>query len=166
MKQVAPDPEVLTGLVAGLVYFPGWEFELRDMVRDIEPVSEGLTLNITVTAPDSYRMDRMTRVRHSFAVPPATYDERSWRRWLLERILDVHRHEACEGFTVNGIKPYAPSHGPGNDPYMIREIGTEEDQRMAFTGELLDTPAVMPAIHEAGCDGGHEPGRCLPARAG
>ena len=34
------------------------------------------------------------------------------------------------------VKPYAPSHGPGNDPYLIRETGTDADQRTSFRGEL------------------------------
>lgn len=31
-------------------------------------------------------------------------------------------------------RPYAPSHGPGNDPYLIREIGTVEDVETSFLG--------------------------------
>ena len=43
-----------------------------------------------------------------------------------------------ELFQIGEEHPYAPSHGPGNDPYMIREVGTVEDQRTSFTGELHD----------------------------
>ena len=74
---------------------------------------------------------------HYFPVPPAAYDVRSWRRWLLEQVLLVERHEACEFFQLAGDRPYAPSHGPGNDPYLIRELGTDEDVRTSFRGELL-----------------------------
>lgn len=73
--------------------------------------------------------------------PPATYDQRSWRRWLFDRILDVEKHEAMEFFQVAGRRPYAPSHGPGNDPYMIREVGTDTDQRTSFRGDLKERDA-------------------------
>jgi hypothetical protein len=33
-------------------------------------------------------------------------------------------------------RPYAPSHGPGNDPYLVRELGTDIDKRTSFRGEL------------------------------
>ncbi len=69
-------------------------------------------------------------------MPPAAYDERSWRRWLFDQIGLVETHERCEFFEVDGDKPYAPSHGFGQDPYIIRELGTEEDQRMSFRNEL------------------------------
>jgi len=34
------------------------------------------------------------------------------------------------------VRPYAPSHGPGNDPYLIREIGTTVDVQTSFRGVL------------------------------
>ena len=71
-------------------------------------------------------------------VPAAAYDERSWRRWIFEQILLVERHEAMEFFQVGDDKPFAPSHGFGQDPYLVREIGTEEDRRMSFRNELND----------------------------
>jgi hypothetical protein len=33
-------------------------------------------------------------------------------------------------------RSFAPSHGPGNDPYLVREIGTDLDQRTSFRGEV------------------------------
>jgi hypothetical protein len=69
-------------------------------------------------------------------VPPAAYDVRSWQRWLFDRIGDVDTHERCEHFIVAGEHPYAPSHGPGNDPYLVREIGTALDVATSFRGEV------------------------------
>lgn len=142
MFQCAPYPTILAGLVATLRYATGWEFTLRDIVRDPAPLGEphsaGLTLDITITCEDAYHPGEMRRVAHYFPVPPATYDKRSWRRWLFDRIMDVHRHEAMEGFQVDGERPYAPSHGPGNDPYMVREVGTDLDRRTSFRGEVKD----------------------------
>jgi hypothetical protein len=74
-------------------------------------------------------------------VPPAAYDRRSWQRWLFEQFRLIESHEAAEFFQIGGERPYAPSHGPGHDPYMIREVGTVEDQRTTFRGELQDAEA-------------------------
>lgn len=133
MAQGAPYPDVLAELVAGLAYKANFEFALIDMHRGQE--CSGLTLVVTITTPNSYAPTQTRRVAHLMPVPPAAYDRRSWQRWLLEQILLVERHEACEFFEIDGTKPYAPSHGPGNDPYMIREVGTVEDVETAFTGE-------------------------------
>jgi hypothetical protein len=133
-NQYAPYPTELGVLVVSLVYKPGWEFELTHLDRGQGSV--GLTLNILITTQDSYDHDVTRRVMHYFPVPPAAYDVRSWQHWLLEQVLLVERHEACEFFTVDGIKPYAPSHGFGQDPYLVREIGTELDQKTSFRNEI------------------------------
>jgi hypothetical protein len=134
--QTAPFPTELADLVAALTYRPGWEFNLGHLERG--QGSEGLTLDIVTRGYDSYHPDRgeVYRVHHYMPVPPAAYDRRSWQRWLLEQLLLVERHEACEFFTIGGDRPYAPSHGPGNDPYLVREVGTEEDRRTSFRGDV------------------------------
>jgi hypothetical protein len=134
MTQTAPYPDLLVSLVERLTYRPGWRFGLGDIVRG--QGSEGLTLIVTGTYPDTYNPDTMIRVNHYFPVPPAAYDERSWRRWLFDRILEVERHEAAEFFQIDGERPYAPHHGPGNDPYIIFEHGTDIDVRTNFRGEV------------------------------
>ena len=35
----------------------------------------------------------------------------------------------------HAVRPYAPSHGFGQDPYIVREVGTREDQQMSFRNE-------------------------------
>lgn len=134
--QQAPYPEELDRLLQGLTYRPGFAFRLEDMDRG--QGSCGLTLTITVITPDSYNHERTIAVNHLFPVPPAAYDERSWRRWLFDQIGLVELHERCEFFTIDGEKPYAPSHGPGNDPYLVRELGTDLDRRTAYTGAVND----------------------------
>ncbi len=110
--------------------------------------SEGLTLDITTLTTNSYHPTvcefcqssvTVYRVHHYFPVPPAAYDERSWRRWLFDQIVLVERHEAAEFFKIDDERPYAPSHGPGNDPYLIREVGTDEDAQTSFRGQLNST---------------------------
>ncbi len=136
--QSAPYPDELAVLVEALAYKDAWTFTLQDLDRGQGSV--GLTLVILITTADSYDQSRRRSVVHYFPVPPAAYDYRSWRRWLFEQVLAVETHEAMEFFTVRAgtgaHKPFAPSHGPGNDPYLVREIGTEADQRTSYKGEL------------------------------
>lgn len=132
MTQTAPMPHELVDLVHALSYKEQWHFALEHLDRGQGSV--GLTLIITITTPNSYNTAQTRRVAHYMIVPAAAFDRRSWQRWLLDQILLVERHEACEFFEIGGAKPYAPSHGPGNDPYLIRELGTDDDVRTAFTG--------------------------------
>lgn len=132
----APFPHELAGLVRDLVYRPGWEFHLE--VVDRGQGSTGLTLDIVTRGYNSRHLDQGEnyRVHHYMPVPPASYNYTAWRRWLLDQLLLVERHEACEFFTVAGERPFAPRHGPGHDPYTIVEYGTDEERRTRFTGEV------------------------------
>ncbi len=147
MRQEAPFPAALAYLVDRLEYRPGWTFRLAD--HDRGQGSQGLTLIITTLRYNSYRpQDGETyRVSHYMPVPPAAFDARSWQRRLFEQCLLVERHECMEFFTIHDspgsehfVKPYAPSHGPGNDPYLVREVGTDLDQRTSFRGEVNPPP--------------------------
>jgi hypothetical protein len=141
VRQIAPDPQILHDLVARLSYRPGWTFHLGDIDRG--QGSEGLTLDIVTCGYDRYHPDRgeTYQVHHYMPVPPAAYDERSWRRWLFEQCLLVERHEPCEFFRIDGEGPYAPHHGPGNDPYIVFELGSDVDRQTRFTGEVLPSTA-------------------------
>jgi hypothetical protein len=149
MRQSAPFPDALDALVKATAYRPGWTVRLRDMTRDhVDPaddrsaeLSGGLTLVITTCGYDSYHPDRgeTYRVHHYFPVPPATYTEASWRRWLFEQFLLVERHEAMEFFAIDGERPYAPNHGPGHDPYTVRELADDAARRTSFRGATKET---------------------------
>ncbi len=111
-----------------------------------------MTLVVTRCGPDSYHPERIIAVKHYFAVPPATYNEASWTRWLFDRLGDVDTHERMEDFTFEAAdpgrvdhlavpdteleRPFAPNHGPGEDPYRITELTTDEARRTSFRGEL------------------------------
>lgn len=157
MRQEAPYPTILASVVQRLRYRPGWTFELADLQRDDDHgrgEARGLTLAILADTMDAYHPDRRRPVMHYFIVPAATYDERSWMRWVFDRILDIETHEACEYFTLiwnshreaeygdlvvdEVVRPYAPAHGPGNDPYTVRELSTELDQRTSFRGVVKE----------------------------
>jgi hypothetical protein len=93
--------------------------------------------------PDSYHHDRVIAVNHYFAVPAATYNLASWQRWLFDRLGDVDTHERMEDFAIEDspgsehvVRPFAPQHGPGNDPYRVCEYATDTDRRTSFRGEL------------------------------
>jgi hypothetical protein len=142
--QTAPYPEELAWLVAELTYRPGWSFKLSD-VTDRDTASEeasGLTLLVYTVGYDTYHPEngQTYRVAHHFPVPAATYNEQSWRRWLLDCVIKVETHEACEFFQIDGERPYAPQHGPGNDPYIIFEHGSDVERRTSFRGEVKEDP--------------------------
>ena len=138
MRQTAPEPTLLADLVWNLQYKKGWRFSLADIDRG--QGSEGLTLIIHLTVPNSYKPEEVFQVVHYMIVPPAAFDERSWCRWLLEQILTVEQHEACEFFQISGHRPYAPNHGPGRDPYTVMDQGTPEDAKTTFRGERFELP--------------------------
>jgi hypothetical protein len=131
-SQSAPYPTQLETLVNGLIYKPGWHLSLRQIDRG--QGCQGLTLIVHIVQPDTYHPEKIIRVNHYFPVPPAAYDYRSWRRWLLEQILLVERHETLEFFQIDGVRPYAPHHGPGNDPYIIIDHGSDEEMRTSYLG--------------------------------
>lgn len=137
MTQRAPYPTILADLVNKLQYRPGWTFTLSTIDRGQGSV--GLTLDIITKGYNSYHHEQGEnyRVHHYMPIPPAAYNKRSWQHWLLQQCMLVDRHEACEFFTIDGVKPYAPNHGPGNDPYMIVETGTYEDADTNFRGERV-----------------------------
>lgn len=144
MQQQAPDPAELADLVRRTRYKAGWRFDLADLDRG--QGSTGLTLTILRVGPDSYHPEETIAVRHLFPVPPAAYNRRSWQRWLFDQICLVEQHEAAEFFRLAAPgkgdggedlehRPYAPLHGPGNDPYLIAELATDEDRRTSFRGD-------------------------------
>ena len=137
ISQRAPYPNALQKLVDKLKYREGWSFRLSWMDRG--QGSKGLTLRIQILAVDTYDPEKEIRVNHLMLVPPAAFNEASWRRWLLDQILLVERHEACEFFQIDGQRPYAPHHGFGEDPYIIWDRGTDQDARTSYLNERRET---------------------------
>ncbi len=141
LRQYGPYPEALADLVGRLRYRPGWKFSLVDLERDPASshgaVAGGLTLVVFADVHDSYHPQFRRPMNHYFVVPAATYDRRSWCRWLLERVLEVERHEACEWFVIDEERPFAPHHQPGSNPYAIYEQGTWEEADTDFRGNRV-----------------------------
>jgi hypothetical protein len=86
-RQVGPDEatDVLAQLVPRITYKPGWTFKLEEISRG--QGCEGLTLLISATVPDTCTPGEETTFVHLMEVPAANYNERNWRRWILEQIL-------------------------------------------------------------------------------
>lgn len=149
--QTAPYPTALDDLVKVCKYRPGWNVVLYSNL-DRGQGSEGMTLVITTLGYDSYNQqdgDRNYRVRHYMPVPPASYNEKSWKRWLFEQFLLVERHECMEFFCIDGKRPFAPHHGPGNDCYAVFDHGSDLDKRTMYTGEVLKPKA---SYHDSSFD--------------
>jgi hypothetical protein len=75
-------------------------------------------------------------VNHYFPIPTATYNMKSWRRWVFECCRRVEDHELGEWFLLDGARPFAPQHFPGADPYTIHETQTEEEARTDQRGNV------------------------------
>jgi hypothetical protein len=141
MRQEAPYPEALRDLVADLDY-KGWPVRLSR--EDRGQGCFGLTLVITRVGPDTYHPETTIRVNHYMPVPPAAFNESSWRRWLLEQFLLVEQHEACEHFTIGGERVFAPNHGNGEDPYTIHDPTTDVARRTSFRNVVDDDGTGRP----------------------
>lgn len=137
MFQQAPDPTELFDLVRRIKYKPGWEIELIDNY-DRGNGSVGLTLIITCWTINSRHQTSSFGVRNYFIVPAATYNMKSWRRWIFECYGKVEDHERAEFFMDGDERPFAPLHGPGNDPYFIRELSTDEEVRTDQCGNIQE----------------------------
>lgn len=123
--------EILTTLVLKVECKPGWSFSLVDE-------DGALRLVITVAGRDSYKPDYPLRVSHFFPVPTATYNEKSWQRWIFEMCRRVENHELGEWFKVDGHRPFAPLHGPGEDPYTVHEFRDKSDAQIIQDGSIGD----------------------------
>lgn len=143
MIQRAPYPDALADLVGRARFWPGWHVWLQDMVRDKAEThgaeGSGLTLVIRTKGYDTYHPERGQdyRVHHYFIVPAATYNRAAWQRWLFDCYAKVFLHEAMESFAIDDEHPYAATHGPGDDPYVVHDYADDIQRRTRFTGEVL-----------------------------
>jgi hypothetical protein len=158
LTQWAPWPDALEAAVAEFRYLDGWSFRLFEGPRDYAPddhgrsnaIAGGLTFEIFVPCHDSYHPERYRPVVHWHPVPAATYSRDSWEAWIFARLLDTLTHEAGEWarFEIEGEfvkrdgeishvhtrRPFAPLHGPGDDPYVVHFPASDLQRRTSFTG--------------------------------
>ncbi len=133
MYQKAPYPDDLIWVVFHLDFQrEGWFLRVKDVERD-DGDAQGLTLLVTVSSKDFYQ-DSVRNTRHEFIVPAATYNRSAWAQWVLDCIHAIDAHEASEAFVLDGVRVFAPRHGPGFNPYDHVIYDATDDQRRTPPG--------------------------------
>lgn len=115
---------------------PGWSFE---MVNE----DGAMRLVIELDELDNYDNSHARVIRHFQPVPSGvTYNEASWRRWIFEQCIRVMNHELGESlrFGPDEVRPFAPMHGPGEDPYTVHEWRSEKDALTTQSGWVRAGP--------------------------
>lgn len=100
---------MLAGFVASLAYKPGWRFKLAG------PGSRYLC--VYASTPDSLHPTRARLTQHQFEFPDPLPDHQALCRWVLERMLQIERHEACEFLQFGDTRPFWPNHHDEGSPY-------------------------------------------------
>lgn len=132
----SPDTfDLLRAIVASTKCKPGWSFALAND-------GGAMRLVISLDTNNNYCSEDDYHIKHYHPVPIATYNERTWRRWIFEKCLATMNHELGEAlrFGPDEVRPFVPMHGPGEDPYTIHEWRSEEDARTNQRGKLRTGP--------------------------
>ena len=126
--------DIFRALVARVRCKPNWRFRVIDE-------DGALRLRITVEhGPNARLPDQRITIHHFFPLPIATYNEASWRRWIFDQCLGVETHEIGEFFMDGDERPFAPLHGPGENPYVVHELRPEIDARTTQDGSVTPHP--------------------------
>ncbi len=125
--------DILKALVDLARCKPGWSFRLKDE-------NGALRLVIQVSGFNSSTPDLRVPIiiGHYFPVPTATYNEKTWRRWMFEMCRRVENHELGEWFRIGTELPFLPLHGPGEDPYTVHEFRLIEDALTTQDGSMRE----------------------------
>lgn len=103
----------LNDLLKRFKYKPGWDFHVAEQVD-----YNVYRFVIGVHCKDTYNRHPQFYVTHTFPIPEMLVED-SMERWLLDRIIDVEKHEAMEFFTVDGHRRFEPDHDLFADPYAV-----------------------------------------------
>jgi hypothetical protein len=127
--------ELLADIVAKTECKPGWSFE-------IVSCDGAHTLHITIHGLDNYDPSKPFVVTHCHPIPFATYNEATWRRWIFDQCMRTMTHEIGESlrFGDEEVRPFAPMHGPGEDPYTVHEFRPEIDFLTTQNGSIRKGP--------------------------
>lgn len=129
------EPPGLREIVKNITYIPGW---LAYLGWEDNEGGHWLNFYIVSSTPDSYDTTKRIRVRHAFLVPMATYNDRTWKAWIMERYVDVWRHETGEFLMFDGTREFAPHHGNGENPYITWHVGDLADTSVRAGEEKTD----------------------------
>lgn len=127
--------DILARVVAETKCKPGWSFRLVDE-------DGALRLFIKLVGTDNYDHSKPFVVNHVHPVPVTTYNEKSWRRWIFDQCIRTMNHEIGESlrFGEQELRPFAPMHGPGEDPYTVHEVRSEIDALTTQNGTIRSRP--------------------------
>lgn len=131
--------DVLRKVVAEAKYKPGYQFRLTEK-------DGGRFLYIIDTqCRDAYNPEQSMPLSHEHPVPMGvTYNEKTWRRWVYEQCRRVENHEIGEWLRWGEERPFAPLHGPGEDPYTVHEYRDPADALITQDGTMRDDWAGGP----------------------
>lgn len=124
--------DILRQVVSEAQCFPHWSF------RIVEEDS-ALRLVIRIDGTNNYTGEPFV-VDHYHPVPITTYNEKSWRRWVFEQCLCTMNHEIGEALQFDGVRPFVPMHGPGEDPYTVHEWRSEAEALTTQDGSRREGP--------------------------
>ena len=127
--------DLLESIVEQTKCKPGWTFFLHGP-------DDAKVLVIQIDGVNNYDHSKRFVVNHCHPVPVATYNEKTWRRWIFEQCRRTMNHELGESlrFGEAELRPFAPMHGPGEDPYTVHEIRPESDALTTQDGSLREGP--------------------------
>lgn len=125
---------ILRDIVSKVRCKPGWSFSLAC------EADGAVVLHITIDGHNNYHPEQPFCVTHVLPVPTTTFNAKSWTRWLFEQCRRVENHELGEAFEVDGVRPFAPLHGPGEDPYTVHEFRDEIDALTTQNGSIRPGP--------------------------
>lgn len=80
-------------------------------------------LSISLRVTNNLNTVETVDLTHLFSIPTDILlgTKAQMRRFILDSILKVEAHEACELFRYEGEPIFFPDHSPGGDPYAIVE---------------------------------------------
>lgn len=122
--------EVLERLIDEMDGPPGWTFAFAKNGDGVN------CFMIFVKSRDNYDASKERTTRHEHPAPICTFIEKSWRRWLFDRCRASMDHEMGEMIRWGDVRPFAPTHGPGEDPYVVREYRDPLDALTTQTGSV------------------------------
>jgi hypothetical protein len=130
MQVCAPHThELLAALIEQMDGPPGWKFSF---VR----TGGAPFFMIKVPSRDNYDYSRKLTTLHEHSVPWAEFNEKTWKRWLFDKCLASMIHEMGEMVRWGDVRPFAPTHGPGECPYTLREYRDPMDALTTQNGHV------------------------------
>lgn len=104
-------------MINHLKYKPNWSF----FIFAHAGIYKGLKIRLNTvdsTRPSGSGYSNLL-VDHQFQIPYYAMTTEQLERWLLDCILLVELHEACEQFKLNDEAIFFPEHGENSNPYKI-----------------------------------------------